>query len=148
MTRLTATRTFIGNLPNSGRDRLFHFGDDGLALLDGGAFQSNDQRHLEVHLPRGGDDAVGDDVAAHDAAEDVDQDALHCGIAQNDLERGGALFLGGAAADVEEVGRERAVQLDDVHRRHGEAGAVDHTADVSVELDVGEVVLGRLDLHR
>ena len=41
-----------------------------------------------------------------------------------------------------------AVQLDDVHRRHGEAGAVDHAADVAVELDVGEVVFRRLDLHR
>jgi hypothetical protein len=41
-----------------------------------------------------------------------------------------------------------AVQLDDVHRRHGEAGAVDHAADIAVELDVGEVVLRRLDLHR
>ena len=30
-------------------------------------------------------------------------------------------------------------------RRHGEAGAVDHAADVAVERDVGEVVLGGLD---
>ena len=54
--------------------------------------------------------------------------------------------LRGAAADVEEVGRARAVELDDVHRRHGEAGAVDHAADVAVERDVGEVVFRRLDL--
>ena len=54
----------------------------------------------------------------------------------------------GAAADVEEIGREGAVQLDDVHRRHGEAGAVDHAADIAVQLDVGEVVFRRLDLHR
>ena len=48
----------------------------------------------------------------------------------------------------QEIGREGAVQLDDVHRRHGEAGAVDHAADIAVELDVGEVVLRRLELHR
>ena len=51
-----------------------------------------------------------------------------------------------AAADVEEVGRILAVELDDVHRRHGEAGAVDHAADVAVERDIGEVVFRRLDL--
>ena len=39
-----------------------------------------------------------------------------------------------------------AVELDDVHRRHGEAGAVDHAADGAVERDVVEVVLGGLDL--
>jgi hypothetical protein len=39
-----------------------------------------------------------------------------------------------------------AVELDDVHRRHGEAGAVDHAADRAVERDVGEVVFRGLDL--
>lgn len=34
------------------------------------------------------------------------------------------------------------VQLDDVHRGHGETRTVDQAADVSVELDVVEVVLG------
>jgi hypothetical protein len=53
-----------------------------------------------------------------------------------------------AAADVEEVGREFAVQLDDVHRRHGKACAIDHAADIAVELDVGEVIFARLDLGR
>ena len=56
--------------------------------------------------------------------------------------------LVGAAADVEEVGRLAAVELDDVHGRHGEAGAVDHAADVAVELDVVEAVLGGLELGR
>jgi hypothetical protein len=37
------------------------------------------------------------------------------------------------------------VELDDVHRRHGEAGAVDHAADIAVERDIGEIPLGGLD---
>jgi hypothetical protein len=61
------------------------------------------------------------------------------------LEGLGDLLLGGAAADVEEVGRLAAVQLDDVHGRHRQARAVDHAADVAVELDVVEVVLDELD---
>jgi hypothetical protein len=67
------------------------------------------------------------------------------GIGGDDLERGRDLFLGSAAADVEEVGRLGAIELDDVHGRHGKAGAVDHAADVAVERDIGEVVLGGLD---
>ena len=51
-----------------------------------------------------------------------------------------------AAADVEEVRRLHAVELDDVHRRHGEAGAVDHAADRAVERDVVEIVLRGFDL--
>ena len=39
-----------------------------------------------------------------------------------------------------------AVELDDVHGRHGEPGAVDHAADGAVERNVIEVVFRRLDL--
>ena len=69
-------------------------------------------------------------------------------VGGDDLEGRRDLLLDGAAADVEEVRRLRAVELDDVHGRHGEAGAVDHAADVAVERDIGEVVLRRLDLLR
>ena len=69
-------------------------------------------------------------------------------VGQDDLERLGDLLLGGAAADVEEVGRLAAVELDDVHRRHRQAGAVDQAADVAVELDVAQVVLAGLELRR
>src|SRR3546814_6630263 len=50
--------------------------------------------------------------------------------------------------DVEEVGGEFAVELDDVHRRHRKAGAIDHAADVAVELDVDEVIFRRFDFGR
>ena len=120
--------------------------DDLLAEIDVGALEAHHQRHLEADLLDRGDHALGDDVAAHDAAEDVDEDALHVRVGGDDLERRRHLLLGGAAADVEEVGRALAVELDDVHRRHREAGAVDHAADRAVERDVVEVVLGRLDL--
>jgi hypothetical protein len=58
------------------------------------------------------------------------------------------LLLGGAAADVEEVGRFAAVVFDDVHGGHGEAGAVDEAGDVAVEADVVEVVFGGGDFAR
>src|SRR5690606_12669639 len=75
-----------------------------------------------------------------------DEDALDLRVGGDDLEGRRDLVLAGAAADVAEVGRLLAVQLDDVHRRHGQTGAVDHAADVAVEGHIGEVPLRGLDL--
>ena len=43
-----------------------------------------------------------------------------------------------AAADIQKVGGLAAEQLDDIHTGHRQPGAVDHAADVAVELDEGE----------
>ena len=93
-----------------------------------------------------GDDAFGDHVAFHDAAEDVDENAFDVRVGGDDLERGRHFLRRRAAADVEKIRRLRAIELDDVHGRHGEAGAVDHAADRAVERDIGEIVLRGLDL--
>src|SRR5690606_33613895 len=122
-----------------GLDGQAAFVQDLLAQLGVRAFQTDDQRHLQAHFLHRRDNAFGDDVALHDAAEDVDQDALDGRVGGDDLEGRRDLVLAGAAADVTEVGRLFAVQLDDVHGRHGEARAVDHAADVAVEGDVGQV---------
>ena len=103
-------------------------------------------RHAEL-LHRG-NHAFGEHVAAQDAAEDVDQHRLDVLVRHQDLERVADLLGIGAAADVEEVRRLAARQLDDVHRRHREAGAVDHAADRAVEPDVVQRELRRLDLER
>src|SRR3984893_10308702 len=52
------------------------FAYDLLALFDVGALKPHHQRHFQAHLFHGSDNALGNDVAFHDAAEDVDQDAL------------------------------------------------------------------------
>ena len=76
-----------------------------LAGLDVVAFEPDHERQFQAGFLHRRDDAGGDDVAVHDAAEDVDQDALHVRVLQDDLERRRDLLLAGAAADVEEVGR-------------------------------------------
>src|SRR6185312_8184212 len=53
-----------------------------------------------------------------------------------------------AAAHVQEVGWLRSVKLDDVHGCHGQAGAIDHAANLAIQLDVGKIVSGGFDLHR
>src|SRR5436190_1809772 len=84
-----------------GDDRQAAHGENVLALLDVGAFEADNQRHRQLHFAGGFDDPLRDDVAAHDAAEDIDEDTLHRRIAQDDLERRGDLFLVRAATDVE-----------------------------------------------
>ena len=67
--------------------------------------------------------------------------ALTRGLAEQDAESFEHLVLVGAAADVEEVGRLAAVVLDQVHRAHRQAGAVDQAGDVAVEADVAQAAL-------
>src|SRR6218665_4039449 len=124
-----------------GDDRQAGLGQQFLARLLVGALHAHDQRHGQVHGLAGADHAGGDGVAAHDAAEDVDQDAFDLGVAEHDLEGFGDLLCRGATAHVQEVGRRAAEQLDGVHRGHGQAGAVDQAADVAVHADVGQVEL-------
>ena len=103
-------------------------------------FEADDERDLEVDLVVGGQQGGGDDVALHDAAEDVDEDRLDLVRGQENSEGFEDLILVRTAADVEEVGRLSAVVLDHVHGRHGQASAVDEAGDVAVELDVGEAI--------
>src|SRR5574343_332121 len=118
---------------------------DLLADLFVGALHADDQRHGQVGFLGRGDNAGGVGVAAHDAAEDVHEDALDLGVLEHDLEGFGDLLGRGAATDVEEVGRLGAEQLDGVHGGHGQTGTVHQAADVTVERDVGEVELGGFD---
>src|SRR5258708_13083367 len=52
------------------------FPDDFLAGIDIGALKPDHQRHLQADFFHRGDHALGDDVAFHDAAENVDQAPL------------------------------------------------------------------------
>ena len=103
---------------------------------------------MTPELVRRRDDALRDQIAAHDAAEDVDEDRLHVLVAQDQLEGFLDLLLVRAAARVEEVRRLAAAVVDHVERRHREARAVHHAADVAVEADVGEIDLVRRALAR
>jgi len=90
------------------------------ALVDVGAFQTHHHRHVHADFLHRRNDAGGDHVAADDAAEDVDQNGFDVGVRGDDLERLRDALGGSAAADVEEVGRRAAVQLDHVHGGHRE----------------------------
>src|SRR5262245_14537311 len=112
------------------------------------SFQPDDDRFGDLQVAGRLAHAARDHVAPDDAAEDVDQDGLHVRVGQQYAEGVLDALLRGPAADVEEVGGLAPGQLDDVHRRHRQPGAVDHAGDVAVELDVVEVVFGGFDLER
>jgi len=61
--------------------------DDFLALFDVCAFHADDHGNFELELTRGVHDAGCQNVAAQDAAEDVDEDGANAGIADEDFER-------------------------------------------------------------
>ena len=86
------------------------FGEDASSFLGVVAIESYDERpgqrlaatfeHREC-----GHDAVGDGITCGDATEDVDENRLHRRVGEDDLEPVGHDLGGGAAPDVEEVGR-------------------------------------------
>src|ERR671926_1464982 len=140
---------------HQGHQRGVCLGQDPPALLHVVAVEPDDQRlgRLVTEQLQRVDDAVGDRVAGGDPAEDVDEDALHGGVGQDDVQPVGHDLGGGAATDVEEVGRLDAAELltgvgDDVQRAHHEPGAVADDADLAVELDVVEVLLLGRGLQR
>ena len=111
------------------------------ALLVVGAVEPHHEGHGRLDLGERLDQALGDLVAARDAAEDVEQHGGDLLVGEDHLDRLGDRLGLRAAAGVEEVGGLAAGLGDDVERRHHEPGAVAEDADVAVELDVGEAAL-------
>src|SRR5829696_7994581 len=138
-----------------GHQGVVGLGQDAPAFLDVVAVETHDQRlgRLVAEVLQGGHDAVGHGVAGRDAAEDVDEHALHGRIGQDDVEAVPHNLGRGATPDVEEVGRLDAAELlsgvgDDIEGAHDQAGTVADDADLALELDVVEVLLLGRGLER
>ena len=56
-----------------------------LTHFDVGAFHSNNDGNFDLKIFYRGDDTGGEDVATEDAAEDVDEDGFHTGIADENV---------------------------------------------------------------
>ncbi len=106
------------------------------------------QRHFDAQLPGGIHHPLGQHITTHDTAENIDQHALDALIGEQDAEGVGDLRLICAAADIEEVSRLAAINFDDVHGRHRQAGAIHHTCDVTAEGNIRQIELARLHFAR
>src|ERR1700757_3521453 len=111
-----------------------------MAFLDVGAFHANDNRNFEFQFFRRVHHAACQHVATKNTAEDIYENGFHIGVAEQNAERVLHLLFGGPTTHIQEIRRAAATQLDDVHRGHCEASAVDHAADGAVELDVVQFV--------
>src|SRR5918998_2896471 len=98
---------------HQGHQRVVGLGEDPPALLHVVAVEPDDQRlgRLVAEQLQRVHDAVGDRVAGGDPAEDVDEDAPHGGVGQDDVQAVGHDLGRGATTDVEEVGRLDAAEL-------------------------------------
>src|SRR5690606_13431793 len=88
------------------------FGQLLLAEFFVGALHAHNKRHTEVYSLACSDNALGDNVATHDAAEDINQNGFDAFVLKHDLEGFGHFFGRSATANVEEVGGLAAKQLD------------------------------------
>ncbi len=66
----------------SGNEREATFGESLLACVDIIAFETHDERNADVGFAGGIDNTMGDDVAVHDPAENIHQNALDVLVAQ------------------------------------------------------------------
>jgi hypothetical protein len=108
------------------------------ALFDFGAFQPHDQRHVEAHGLVRSTIASAIVVQRMMPPKMFTSTALTFGSLSRMRNASVTCSVFGAAADVQEVGRLAAVQLDDVHRAHRQPGAVDQAADVAVQFHVAQ----------
>src|SRR5919109_5067388 len=131
-----------------GNNRQAGIGENFSADLDISPLHPDNQRHANLQFPRRLDNALRKYVTAHDTAEDVNEHAAHARVSQEDAERLSDLFLVGASANVEEIRRFAAAEFDNIHGRHCQSRAVDHTGDIAVQRDIGKIVLARLDFTR
>eukprot|EP00040_Diaphanoeca_grandis_P038493 m.256629 g.256629 ORF g.256629 m.256629 type:complete len:437 (-) comp34539_c0_seq1:56-1366(-) len=131
-------------------------GDDGetavsedlQACLYVGAFQSHDERKLEVRLLARSHNTVGDGCAVNNATEDVDKDCLHLRVARDDIERCCDSLGRHTTPTIQKVGGLSSVQLNDIHRCHRKASAIDQASDVAVHTHVVEPELARRNFTR
>ena len=107
---------------------------DRASLFLVGADETHDHRHLTGKRRQGADNAPRYLIATGNAAKDVEEDCCNVLVIQDDMQGVFNTLRAGAAANVEKIGRTPAAQFDGVHGRHGEAGAIDDTADGAVEL--------------
>src|SRR5882724_10993382 len=115
--------------------------DDLTALLNICSFEANDNRNFHADVPCGRDNSGRDHICAHDPAEDVDQYGADVLVREQNPERVLDPLLRSSAADIQKVRGLSAGELDDVHRSHRQTRAVNHATDVTVELDVVQIVL-------
>src|SRR5699024_4823588 len=109
------------------------------------SLQAHDNRDISdlfcnFRILNGFNDSICYPVATYDAAKNVNQDRLYIFVLKNNSK---AIFYGfnvSTAANIEEVGRVTAGKFNNIHCSHCQAGSIDHTAHITIELDIVESI--------
>src|SRR5215212_4099755 len=123
-------------------------GEEAPPFLSVRSGKSHDDRYQASASLQRFRDALCDDVAPRDSAEDIDENGAHVRVRGHQAERLRNLIGAGAATDVEEVCGFAAMKHDGVHGRHCQSGAIDDAPDVAAELDKRDPGLARIELGR
>src|ERR1043166_3911567 len=144
------TNNLLGRVLHPIRHRKVHarVANHALTFFNVRALEPHHHRHFDLQISRRLDDPTRHHVATHNPTENIDQNSAHILIRQQDAKRCFDAFLRSATTDVEKICRLTTSEFDDVHGSHRKSGAVDHTRDITVELDVVEIKLRRLNLER
>ena len=82
-------------------------------------------------------DSISHFITCSNATEDVDENRLHTGVAQNDFQPVGHYLCRSATADIEEVSWRHATEFltgvgNDIKGGHHQSGAISDDADFAV----------------
>src|SRR5699024_6416895 len=112
------------------------------ALFHVGAFEPSDHGHFHAHFLDRLDNALGHQVAAHDATENVDEDGAHALALENQFEGRLDPVGGGAAAHVQEDGGFATLELDQIHGGNDQASPIHNAGDVAVQAKSVQMMSG------
>merc|ERR1719186_79885 len=125
------------------KTRLFY---DLLSIVHIGSFQADNKRNLQFNRLAGIDYSVSNSSTVHNTPEYINKDCFHPFILCDDAERLLNLVLLDTPSNIQEVGWLSSIQFDDVHGSHSQACSINQAANVSVQLDIVQVVLGSVHL--
>mmetsp|Transcript_3641 Transcript_3641/g.6109 ORF Transcript_3641/g.6109 Transcript_3641/m.6109 type:complete len:253 (-) Transcript_3641:629-1387(-) len=110
-----------------------------LTQLHIGPLQTNNDRNLEIQLTRCFNNTFGNNITFHDTPKDIHQHSLDFRIGRDDFKRRLDLRGRGTATDIQKVRGRAAVKGNNIHRRHGESGTIDHASNTPVEANVIQI---------
>jgi hypothetical protein len=106
-----------------------------------------EHRYLRPKFVPGLDDALRHHVGARKGAAEIDYQAFHAGIGQHEIERNFGFGVS-LSADFKKICGTTSKMADHIHSGHCQARAVREHADIAVELDQLEAMLGTAFLKR
>src|SRR5690606_39365176 len=106
---------------------------DLFTCFDVGPLKTNNKRNGETQFLGCRYNALGNHVALHDPAKDINENALYLVGGENHLKGFGHHLFGCATTHIKEVSWLPSIVFDDIHGAHGKSGAIDQAANIAIQ---------------